>query len=327
MANYFLRRLLWAIGIVFVIIIINFLLIQAVPGDPIQGLLGEYPAPPDYIARMREEFGLDQPVWVQLWKYMSSLATGNLGYSFASRQAVLPLILERSVNTLYLMIPALVLSLIVGLALALASASRAGRWLDATITGLTLFGYSIPIFWLGQVLVLVFSIQLGWLPSGGMNSLRTPPTGLGVLTDTMWHMALPLVCIMVFKVAVFARTGRASILNSIDSDFVVTAKAKGLGEGFVMRRHVLPNAIIPVIAVFGYQFGHALTSSLLVETVFSWPGLGSLFVNAIDRRDFPVLQGILLLSAILVVIANILADVCYMIADPRIRRSMETKRA
>lgn len=321
MQRYFLTRLWWSIVTIIVIVIVNFLIIQMVPGDPVQALIGEYPAPPEYIEQIRRDFGLDQPLFVQLWQYLLNLSQGNLGFSFANRQPVLDLILNRSSYTLLLIMPALFFSALIGIALALAAASRGGA-IDNVITAVTLFGYSIPVFWLGQVLVLIFAILLGVLPASGMYSLRAPSTGIGAVWDMIQHMILPVFCIMTFKVAVFARTGRASILGVIRSDFVMTARAKGLGKRYVLWRHVLPNAIIPVVAVFGYQFGHALTSSLLVETVFAWPGLGQLFISAIAQRDFPVLQGILLFSTIFVVIANLLADLVYTLVDPRIRSGL-----
>lgn len=325
MKRYFAMRVVWSIAIVWAIVILNFLILQMVPGDPVQALIGEFPAPPEYIAKIRQDFGLDQPVHIRLGAYLWNLAQGNLGYSFHSRQPVLDVILNASGYTMLLMIPALLLSAPLGVALGLWGASRAGKPTDGIITMATLFGYSIPGFWLGQVLVLIFAILLGWLPASGFMSLRAPRDGLGQMLDVIAHMILPIVCIMSFKVAIFTRTARASILDVIHSDFILTARAKGLTRRFVLWVHVLPNAVIPIIAVFGYQFGHTLTSSLLLETVFAWPGIGNLFVAAISRRDFPVLQGILLFSTIFVVIANLLADFIYTLVDPRIRRSLGTR--
>jgi peptide/nickel transport system permease protein len=327
LTRYILSRLGWSFVIICAIVAINFFIIQIVPGDPTIALVGEYPAPPEYIERIRKEYGLDQPVLFQFWNYILNLGRGNLGFSFVNRQPVLDVILSRAVNTLILMLPALFLAAPIGIALGLAVASRAGRFFDVGVTGLTLFGFSIPGFWLAQILVLLFAITLNLLPTAGMYSLRAPSQGWGAFYDLVRHMVLPVICIMTFKIAVFARTARASILGVIRSDFVMTARAKGLSRQHVLWRHVLPNAIIPIIAVFGYQFGHALTSSLLVETVFAWPGIGTLMVSSIARRDFPVLQGILLLSTILVVLANLLSDLLYAFADPRIRRGMGNRNA
>lgn len=327
MRRYFATRIAWSILIIWLIAIVNFLILQMVPGDPVQALIGEFPAPPEYIAQIRQDFGLDQPIHIRLGAYLMNLAQGNLGFSFHSRQPVLDVILEASGYTLLLMIPATLISVPLGVALGLWAASRAGRTTDSAITTVILFGYSIPSFWMGQVLVLIFAIGLGVLPAAGFMSLRAPREGIGMVLDVMAHMVLPVFCIMTFKVAVFTRTARASIIDVIRSDFVLTARAKGLSQRYILWRHVLPNAVIPIIAVFGYQFGHALTSSLLLETVFAWPGIGNLFVGAISRRDFPVLQGILLFSTIFVVVANLLADFTYTLVDPRIRRSLSGRNA
>ncbi|MEK1929965.1 MAG: ABC transporter permease [Pararhizobium sp.] len=308
MFRYFLMRSGWSVFTILAIVVVNFLIIQLVPGDPVQALLGEYPAPADYVEQVRREFGLDQPLLIQLWQYLLNMAKGNLGFSFANRQPVVDVILYRASNTLLLMLPALFLSVFLGIALAFAAATRPRGKLDSTITVLTLFGYSVPVFWFGQVLVLIFAITLGVLPAAGMYSLRVPASGWGAARDLIWHMVLPMICIMAFKVAVFARTARVSIITASRSDFIMTARAKGLGRQYILWRHVLPNAMIPIIAVFGYQFGHALTSSLLLETVFAWPGMGQLFITAIAQRDFPVLQGVLLISTVFVVAANLLAD-------------------
>lgn len=321
MWQYFLKRAFWSIITILVIVVVNFVLIKLVPGDPVQAMIGDFPAPQEYIDQIRRDFGLDQPMLTQLWLYLENLLQGNLGFSFANRQPVLDLILDRAANTLILILPAILLSAFIGIALSLAAASRGGGF-DVTVSVITMFGYSIPVFWLGQVLVLIFAVTLGMLPTSGMYSLRAPKSGFGAFWDLLRHLILPLLCIMAFKIAVFARTARASILGVLDSDFVTTARAKGLGRRYILWQHVLPNAIIPVIAIFGYQFGHALTSSLLVETVFAWPGIGLLFVTAVSQRDFPVLQGILLLSTVLVVIANVAADFLYTLVDPRIRRSL-----
>lgn len=327
MLRYFLTRIGWALVAVLLIVIVNFLIIKAVPGDPVIAMIGEYPAPPDYVERIRAEYGLDQPVWVQLYRYLFNVMQGDLGYSFASRQPVLDLLLTRSGYTLMLILPSLVLSTVLGVWLALKAASRAGGAVDNGITVLTLFGYSIPSFWLAQILVLVFGITLGVLPASGMYSVRNPAQGWAAVWDVLNHMILPIICIMSFKLAIFARTARASAMGVIRADFVTTARAKGLGSRQVLRRHVLPNAAIPVIAILGYQFGHALTSTMLIETVFAWPGIGQLFVTSITNRDFPVLQGVLLFATIFVVTANLLADLVYVYVDPRIRRSIGGRNA
>lgn len=322
MKAYLLRRLAWGIAAICVITCVNFMIIKLVPGDPVRAMIGEYPAPPEYIETIRREFGLDQPLYIQFWRYISNLAQGDFGFSFANRHAVLPLILQRAQYTLLLIVPAIVIAFVIGVGLAVISVRKPNGAVDNSISGIVVLGYSTPSFWLGQILVLIFAVALAWLPAAGMTSVRVRYSGWLSVWDIWLHMIMPLACIITFKLAVFLRVARASIIGVAHDDFVTTARAKGMSERWIMWRHVLPNAIIPVIAVLGYQFGHALTSSILVETVFAWPGVGSLFVSAVASRDFPVLQGILVLSTVLVVAANFIADLLSSLADPRIRRNL-----
>lgn len=321
MWRYFLSRLGWAIPIIIAILAVNFVIIHAVPGDPIQAFVGDFPTPPGYIEKIREEFGLDKPLLLQLGIYFGNLLKGHLGYSFANRQDVLTLVLHRAKFTLLLMLPALTISGMLGVVMAVKAAPRSGSIFDSSITVLSLFGYSVPIFWLGQVLMLVFSIHLGWLPVQGMVSLRESYTGWAAVADVIWHMVLPGFGITIFYVAVVARVARASLVQALSQDFIMTAKAKGLHHHRVLWRHALPNAIIPVVIVVGYNFGASLTGAILVESVFAWPGVGNLFITSIGNRDYPVLQGIFLFAGISVVLANVVTDLVCAALDPRIRRS------
>jgi peptide/nickel transport system permease protein len=321
MGRYLLARIAWAVPIVLAILIINFLIVHLVPGDPVQALVGDFPTPPGYIEQVRQEFGLDQPISHQLGLYLWNLAQGNLGFSFANRQPVLGLILDRARLTLLLMLPALTLAAMLGVVFALAAAPHAGSGYDSTMTALSLIGYSVPIFWLGQLLVILFAIKLRWLPAQGMITLRNTPTGWAAVWDVLWHLILPALSVTIFYTAIVARVARASLLETISQDYVLTARAKGLSRRAVLWRHVLPNSLIPVVTVIGYNFGYSLTGAILVETVFAWPGLGSLFITSIGNRDYPVLQGIFLLTAITVVIANVLTDMLYGVLDPRVRMS------
>lgn len=321
MGRYLLARLAWAVPIVLVILIVNFLIIHLVPGDPVQALVGDFPTPPGYIEQVRREFGLDEPLSSQLGLYLWNLFHGNLGFSFANRQPVLTLILDRARLTLLLMLPALTLAAVMGVVFALAAAPRAGSAYDSFLTALSLVGYSVPIFWLGQLLVILFAIKLRWLPAQGMITLRNTPTGWAAVWDVLWHLVLPALSVTIFYTAIVARVARASVLETISQDYVLTARAKGLSRREVLWRHVLPNSLIPVITVIGYNFGYSLTGAILVETVFAWPGLGNLFITSIGNRDYPVLQGIFLLTAVTVVIVNVLTDMLYGVFDPRVRVS------
>jgi peptide/nickel transport system permease protein len=315
MTSYLLRRLLWSVVMVLGIVVVDFLLTHILPGDPLDVLVGDFPAPVAYIAQVRHDFGLDQSLSRQLMLYVWHLAQGDLGFSFANRQPVLPLILQRAGVTLLLMLPALILASILGVALATLAAGRAGGLVDNLVTALSLVGHSIPVFWLAQILIVTFSVNLGWLPAQGMRSIRTHDPQL----DLLRHLVLPGFCITIFYLAVVVRVARSAMLEVMQQDFILTARAKGLGRQAVLWRHVLRNAAIPVITVIGYNFGLSLTGAILTETVFAWPGLGGLFISSIANRDYPVLAGIFLVSAVAVVLANLVTDLLYAAADPRVR--------
>jgi peptide/nickel transport system permease protein len=326
LARYVGDRLLWAALTILTIVVVNFLVVRLVPGDPIQAIVGDYPAPADYVARIRVELGLDRPLPLQLWYYFLGLAHGNLGFSFMNRLPVLDLLLERVPYTLLLMLPALALASAAGILLALLVASREDGITDTTVTAVSLFGYSMPVFWLGQLLILVFAINLGWLPVSGIRSLRGARTEFGQVFDVLAHMVLPVFSIMTYYMAVIARVARASVLQSLHEDFVLTARSKGLSERYILWRHILLSALIPIVTVIGYNFGSSLTGAILVEAVFGWPGLGSLFIDSITNRDYAVLQGIFLLSGTGVVLVNLMTDLLYTAIDPRIRHGTIVRR-
>jgi len=317
--RYSLTRLAWAAITVLFILVLNFLVTHLIPGDPVQALVGDFPAPPEYIAAIRHDFGLDQPLAIQLFLYLRNLAHLNLGFSFANRLPVLTLVLDRARFTVLLMLPALILASLLGVVLALAAAPRAGGLWDMSVTTVSLLGYSVPIFWLGQILIVLFAIKLGWLPATGMASLRGVHTGFGMVEDVGLHMILPVASIMLYYLAIVSRVARVSIMQSQQQDFVLTARGKGLSPRTVLWRHILPNALIPVVTVVGYNFGHSLTGAILTESVFAWPGLGNLFITSITNRDYPVLQGIFLFTALTVVVANFVTDMIYTWIDPRVR--------
>jgi peptide/nickel transport system permease protein len=319
MRGLIVSRIIWGVAIVLAILVLNFLIIHTVPGDPLQALLGDFPVPPGYAEKIRADFGLDKPVLTQLWLYLWNLAHGNLGFSFVNRAPVLTLVLARLGPTLLLMMPALVFAAILGVMLGIAAAPRAGSFQDSVITAVSLFGYSVPIFWLGQILVIVFAINLGWLPAQGMLDMRDDPQGLDAVWSVLHHLILPCFSVMIFYIAIVARVARASIIQALHQDYVMTAKAKGLSSRYILWHHVLPNAMIPVATVIGYNFGLSLTGAILVETVFAWPGIGSLFITSISNRDYPVLQGVFLLTAVSVVVINIITDLLYAALDPRVR--------
>jgi len=326
MSRYLLSRVGWGLLIILCILVLNFLIVHMVPGDPLHALLGDFPVPAEYAQQIRVEFGLDKPIATQLWLYLLNLVQGNLGFSFANRMPVLDLIVARLGPTLLLMLPALFFAAVLGIVMGVTAAPRAGSLQDSALTALSLFGYSVPIFWLGQMLVIVFAIHLGWLPAQGMKNMRDEYEGWDAFLSLLRHLVLPGFSVMIFYIAIVSRVARASVAEALHHDYVLTARAKGLSARAVLWRHVLPNALIPVVTVIGYNFGHSLTGAILVETVFAWPGIGSLFITSITNRDYPVLQGIFLLAAVSVVMINIATDLLYAFLDPRVRTSHESRR-
>lgn len=316
MLRLFWNRLIWAIPVLLVIVVLNFVLVRLAPGDPITSIIGEYPTPPGYAEQLRESMGLDRPIHEQLLIYLGNVFQGDLGYSFANRQPVLDLILTKSVNTLALMVPGLILASLLGVIIGRVSLWASARFLDSTLTGLSLFGYSVPVFWFGQILIILFAVELQWLPAQGMFALQTD---LSPFVDFLAHWAMPGFVVTIFYAAIVARVARASLKEAVTGDYIVTALAKGTSQRQLFWRHVLPNGLVPIVSVIGYNFGLALTGAILVESVFAWPGLGALFMSSIVSRDYPTLQGIFLLAGAAVVVANFATDVAYEIIDPRMK--------
>ena len=315
----FLRRLLHALPLLVCVIVFNFFLIHLAPGDPIQALVGEFPAPESYIAEMRKVFGLDQPLYIQLLLYLKNILTGDLGFSFYYRQPVLSVILDRVPATLQLMVPALIFSAVIGILLGILSARKPYSLADHTISVFALFGYCVPAFWLGQMLMAAFAIELGWLPSQGIKTVGVDLEGFSLLLDRTAHVALPFAALAVRHLAVNARMMRSSMLEVAYEDFVTVARAKGLDEKDVIARHMVPNALMPVVTIIGVDIGFLFTGSVLVETVFGWPGIGRLMYESIVKRDYPVLMGNFLITTALVVIVNLIVDLIYVWLDPRVK--------
>lgn len=323
MLKFILNRVFWAIASVIVIVSINFFVTRLLPGDPVAALVGDFPTPPGYTDAIKERLGLDRPLYVQFARYVVALLQGDLGYSFAGMQPVASLLFDKAQFTLMLMLPSLTVSSVIGVLMALWIAPRPGSATDNSVTAVALFFYSLPVFWFGQILILIFALQFGWLPAQGMMSLRGGGSGAYArMLDVLAHMVLPSFCIAVSYSAVIVRVARASVMGILREEFIVTARAKGLSRREVMLRHVLPNAAIPIIAVIAYNFGYSLTGSIFTETVFSWPGLGFAFLSSINSRDYPVLQGLFLFASVTVVLANVIADIASALIDPRVRRSV-----
>lgn len=317
--NTFPGKVFRSLLIIAAIAALNFGIVHLAPGDVADVLAGESgAASPEFIAELQVRFGLDQPLWRQFLIYMGQIAQLDLGYSFRFSRPVTALVFERLPATLLLMIPTLFLALVVGSSLGVAAARRAGRWSDAVVSVTALFFYAMPIFWIGVMMIVLFSVKLRWLPIGGMITIGADYDGVDYALDVARHMVMPVVALSLFHVAFYARLMRASMLEIFTQDFVVTARAKGVSENRVVYKHVLRNALLPVVTVLGLHVSNLLGGAVLVETVFSWPGLGRLAFESVLSRDVNLLLGILLCSSILVVITNLTIDAAYRLLDPRI---------
>lgn len=318
--KYIFRRLLQVVPVVIGVVILNFLLLQLAPGDLATVLAGEAGgAPQEYIEQLRQRFGHDQPVVVQLFHYLRNLLTLDLGYSFRQSAPVLDLLLDRLWPTLLLMGTTLVLSLGIGILMGLLAALWVRTWKDHAISIAAVIFYATPLFWVGLMLILVFSIHLDWFPTSGMEDVVAFYEGWDRLVDIAHHLVLPSITLSLFYLALYARLMRASMLEQRGMEYVTTARAKGLTERQITLRHVLRNALLPVITMAGVQVGSLLGGSVVVETVFAWPGLGQLAYQSLFARDFNLLLGIFFMSACLVVVVNLIVDVIYVLLDPRIR--------
>ena len=317
--GFLARRVVKAAIVVFAIVICNFLLVHAAPGDPASVMAGQSgAADPIFLEQLRRQFGLDQPFHVQLWLYVKSVLMLDLGFSHRQQMPVAVLIAERLPATLLLTGAAFAFAVVGGVTLGALAARQVGRWADSLITIIALTFYATPLFWVGLMLVLVFSVWLEWLPSFGMYSVGMNLTGIAAIIDVARHLLLPALTLGLFYLAVYARLTRATMLEVADQDFVKTARAKGVPEGRVQRAHVLRNALLPVITFAGIQAGQLVGGSILVETVFAWPGIGRLAFDALLARDYAVLLGVFFCTSVIVVLFNLGTDLLYAVIDPRV---------
>ena len=312
MLSYMVRRLLAAVPVLFLVSLLSFGIIWIVPGDPAAVFL-DASATPEQLERLRRELGLDQPPLTQMVEWYGRILQGDLGQSILLRRGVTAAILERLPVTLSLAALALILAVLLGIAAGALAAVRRGTWVDQSIMSLALLGLSVPDFWLGLVLIVVFAVQLGWLPTGGYVPFSESPSG--------WvsSVILPAFTLAIVQVGFIARMTRSAMLDVLNQDFIRTARSKGLPGAYVVFRHGLPNAIMPILTVTGIIAGSLLGSAVVVEQVFSLPGIGRLIIGAILSRDFPLIQGGLLFLAVIYLAINLLVDLLYAWADPRVR--------
>lgn len=316
---YALRRVLQSIPVIVLIMVGTFLLLQLTPGDTVDALVGNMGgADAAFIARLRAEYGLDQPVLVQLGRYMAKLAVFDLGYSFVHEQPVLTVLLDRLGVTLLLMATSLAFAFSVGVILGTLAARRAYTATDTAISVLGLIFYATPSFFLGLMMIVVFSVKLAWLPPGGIETVWAFHTGWARVLDIARHLIMPTTALSLIYLALYMRLMRASVLEVVDLDHVRTARAKGVGEGAVMVHHVMRNALLPVVTLLGLQFSTLLGGSVVVETVFTLPGLGQAAYQSVAQRDYNLLLGIIFLCSLVVVAVNLLTDILYARLDARI---------
>jgi ABC-type dipeptide/oligopeptide/nickel transport system permease component len=303
MSRFILRRILLSIPTLFGVLIVAFLLLYVAPGDPVESMIGER-ADSATIARLRAQLRLDDPLPSRFGHYVARVVTGDLGQSYITNRPITQDIRERFPKTLQLAGAAMLLATIIGITLGVLSARRPGGLADRFALGVAYLGISFPVYWVGLLLILLFAVTLRWLPPSGYGSLR--------------FLALPALTLGMRSIAFLARMTRSAMLEALSADFVRTARAKGLNEWFVTFKHALRNALIPIITVLGLDFGAYLTGSILTETIFSWPGIGRYVVNAISRRDLPAIQGAVLFLSTVFVLVNLITDLAYAKADPRV---------
>lgn len=334
MARYLLKRIGLVIPTLLGILVAVFVLMRIIPGDPARLIAGER-ATPELMAAIRHEMGLDQPKLVQFWKFMSGVAQGDFGKSLTSRQPVMDELMERYPATIELTIFAMLFAALIGILVGVVSAVRRNSVFDWGTMGAALVGVSMPVFWLGLMLLMLFAVKLKWLPPGARLHAKIMWNGSTefilfeslirgnwvVFQDVVKRTILPAIALGTIPLAIIARMTRSSVLEVLNLDFIRTARAKGLSERLVIYRHCLRNAMLPVITVIGLQVGALLGGAVLTETIFSWPGVGRYIVQSIGERDYPVVQGAIILVAFAFVLVNLLVDVLYTLIDPRIRYS------
>lgn len=316
-----LRRLAWGAGLLVAVLGINFALIHAAPGDPASVIAGEMGGgDQQVIASIKKAYGLDRPLPEQFFTYIGKSVQGDLGQSYTFNRPVSGLIADRIGPTILLVLTALVFAIVVGTLLGVFASRRPDSAASGAVTVLSLVGYAMPVFWTGILLVILFGKVWPILPIAGMKDVRQfGVSGWAAAWDVAQHLVLPALTLSIIYLAQYSRLARASMLEVLGSDYIRTARAKGLGEWVVVFKHALRNALMPLVTIAGLQFGNLISGAVLVETVFSWPGLGTLALEAILGRDYPTLLGVLTFSSLLVIAANLLTDLAYRWVDPRLR--------
>lgn len=318
MIAFMTKRLVYAIPLLFVVIALLFLLLKLAPGDPVSSIVGNFPVPDAYRELINEKYHLNDPFIVQLGSYLGSLLRGDFGYSYAFGANVIDLIIGRLAPTLILVLSGLALGSFVGVVVGMISARSTSKAVNGITNTSMLIAFSIPSFWLGQLLILLLAIRLKWFPSSGFVTTGVQPGTWDFFLSSVHHLVLPIVTLAIVEAAAVGRIMRASTVETISQDYMITAAMKGLSPRVIGRRHVMRNAGLPVVTVVGYRFGQALAGVLLIETVFAYPGMGLLLQQAVLRRDNQTVLGIVVFIAVAVVVVNLIVDLIYGLLDPRI---------
>ncbi len=320
-ASYLMKRLGYGLLLMLGVVVLNFLLIRLAPGDPAVVIAGEMGgATEEMLESIREEYGLNKPVLTQLGIYVGNILQGNLGESFFFNQPVSKLIGERIFPTILLVLSALITAIVLGVFFGVLASRKPNGVLSAAVAVFSSIGYAVPVFWTGIMLIILFASVFPIFPVEGMMSVKLRDANIFIRSlDVLHHLVLPAFTLSVIYLAQYARLSRASMLEVLGSDYIRTARAKGASERTVLFKHALRNAALPILTVAGLQFGSLISGALLVETVFNWPGMGTLAFESILRRDYPTIMGVLLIASGIVVVANLLTDMSYRIADPRLR--------
>ena len=319
MKKYVIRRILSGILTIFIVFTLTFILIKSAPGDPIRTLLGQDNDDPALQAALEEKWGLNKSLPEQYLAYLSNAVQGDLGTSIIYERSVNDMIGEKVGATVLLGLTSAILALVIGTAMGIVAARHEGSAYDVVSSGVTYTMNSVPSFWLGLMLIILFSTKLGWLPSYGMTTARKNFEGWAYVVDVMRHMALPILTLTLVTVPKYFRTAKSSVLQVMNEDFITTLRATGMDEKKIFYKYVFRNAILPTITIFGITMAYLITGVSLIEVVFSWPGMGRLVLTAINQRDYPTLQGIYLVMSVSIAVVMILVDIVYALFDPRIR--------
>lgn len=319
MKKYVLKRILTGILTVIVVFAINFVIIRLAPGDPIKTLMGKENNDPAQRAALEAKYGLDKPWPTQFVLYLTTALSGDLGISIIYNRPVSDMIYEKLGPTILLVLTAAVLGLIIGTLMGIYSARHEGSFIDVLFSGISYVLNSVPSFWLGLMLIIVFASKLSWLPSHGMTNVRADYTGTRHLLDVLQHMILPVLTLLLIEIPIYFRIAKSSVLQVTNEDFIVTLRATGMNERKIFNKYIFRNAILPTITIFGISLAYLITGVALIEIVFAWPGTGRLVLTAITQRDYPTLMGIYLIMSVSVAAVMIIVDIVYALFDPRIR--------